>query len=183
MSRWEAEIEDIKEEIRKESIRILVWGPGDPGEDVPAEKRTGWEKRKEIRQILDDIYTYAEVRLSEDREMLKASNWVSGKLLQEAIQASKAHLVIMLDTGSRGLHLELDYFPLRYSWFSKKAHVFIPKRYIDSEGLVGEVFKELNPDRLEGYTEEEFETCTLATEKAVRAADTAAGAYYLQKFG
>lgn len=179
MGRWKDEADEIRRGVHYVPIKILVWGPGDPGSGAPDEKRKGYEKRLQIRDLLRTSFPHAEVYFSEDTEMVEVGEAVSGQLRREALQARIADLVLMLDI-SRGADLELDHFVPTYPWFREKVHVFLPERFVNSQGLVGEVFDYLRRDQVEGFTDEEFETCLVATEKAIRVAETVALAHRLR---
>lgn len=160
----------ITREARLEPIKVLVWGPGDPGPTAPPEIKKAYQKRIQIKDELKKAFPRAEVFFSEDPEMLEISKTFRGHLRKEAFQAKIADLVLMLDI-SRGADLELDYFVPKYSWFRDKVYVFLPERYVPPKGLVKEVFDYLLPYQVEGFTDHEFEHCSLATEKAVAIAE------------
>ena len=165
------EAERLMRDLSRQPLKILVWGPGEPAEDTT--DRRGYEKRVQIRDAIRDKFPSSEVYFSEDPEMQDISSAFKGQLDREVMQAWVADFVIVLDM-SRGSDLELDHFIPTYSWFRKKVHVFLPEEYVNSGGLADEVFNELNPDRLEGFTREEFEECSLARVKAINATTRAA---------
>lgn len=152
-----------------EHIRVLVWGPGDPGPAAPADRSAAYEKRLKIKKVLRAEFPCAEVYFSEDPEMDALTNGAGGVLRREALQAYTSNLVIMLDLG-RGVDLELDHYVPTYGWFCKKVHVFLPGKYLPATGLVKEVLDLIPPRQIEGFTDAEFADCSLATGKAVRAA-------------
>ena len=181
MGRFEERAKQIKEDVKYETINILVWGPGDPGSDAPSEKRRAYEKRIQIKEVLRKEFPRAEVYLSEDTEMIKIAEGIHGQLKKEALQASAADLILILDIR-RGADLELDHFVATYSWFRDKVFVFLPEQYVPpTQGLVAEVFNYLTENQVEGFSEQEFKDCTVATVKAVRAAHTTAMASYLSR--
>lgn len=153
-----------------EPIKVLVWGPGEPpkGSDDRA-----YKKRVQIKDLILEKFPRSEVYFSEDPEMQKLSAMMKGHLRKEALHAKLSDLVLMLDV-SRGADLELDHFVPTYSWFREKVYVFLPEKYVSSKGLVKDVFDYLREDQIEGFTDEEFEKCTLATEKALRIAQSVA---------
>jgi hypothetical protein len=173
MTYFTEEADDIRNRARNVRLRILVWGPGKPEPTASPRERLGYEKRCQIKEVLRDSFKNAEVYFSEDPEMEAIGADIEDKLLKEALQASASDLIVILAI-SRGSELELDYFVPTYPWIRDKIHVFLPKRYVSppSNGLVSEVFKYLRPEQVEGYTDSEFKRCKVATEKAVRVADT-----------
>jgi hypothetical protein len=173
MSDFKAEADKIRVRARKESIRVLVWGPGAPKRGATGLKKKQYEKRRQIKHELKRVFPYSEVYFSEDREMDAAVEGVKEPLLKEAIQAKAAHLVLMLAL-SRGADLELDHFAPTYPWFRDKVYLLMPDKYVRTKGLVKEVYKYINPNRIEGFSDDEFKTCKVATVKAIRAADSTA---------
>lgn len=171
MSEWVDEAGKIKAALRYEPLKILVWGPGDPGSSATPECRKAYEKRLQIKQILADKFRCSEVYFSEDPEMVQISEGIRGQLRKEVLQARIADLIIMLDI-SRGADLELDHFVPTYPWFRDKVYVFLPEQFVPPHGLVREVFDHLTRDQVEGFSTEEFERCSLATEKAVQIAES-----------
>ncbi len=177
MERYREDANRIKESLKYVPIKVLVWGPGDPGPGASPEKIRAYEKRTKIKDVLDKEFSRGEVHFSEDEEMQDISSWISGNLRKEVFQAMLADFIIMLDI-SRGVDLELDHFVPTYPWFREKAHVFLPDIYVPPAGLAKEVFDYLKPIQVEGFSNDEFNECTLATTKAVRAALSAALALY-----
>jgi hypothetical protein len=179
MINWKNEADGIRRDAHYVPIKILVWGPGDPGSGAPSEKRKGYEKRLQIRDILRTSFPRAEVYFSEDPELVEISKPINGTLRKEALQARIADLVLMLDV-SRGVDLELDYFVSNYPWFREKVHVFLPERFVPPKGLVKEVFDYLKPNQVEGFTDQEFEDCYVATQRSICAAEAVALDYVLR---
>lgn len=169
MSKYAAEAAEIKEAARYQPIKVLVWGPGDPGPGASAEAKAGYQKRLQIRAVLRDRFPCAEVYFSEDAEMIQLTEGLGGQLLKEAVQARLSDLVIMLDLG-RGVDLELDHYIPTYDWFPRRVFLLVPKKYVDTKGLVREILDYLLPHQIMGFTPEEFEVCTVAKEMAVAAA-------------
>ena len=180
MSQYREMAKRIRERARYEAINILVWGPGDPGPDAPQERRLAYAKRIQIRDVLRKEFPLAEVHFSEDPEMIRIADGIYGQLRKEALQASISHLILMLDI-SRGVDLELDYFVPKYPWFRDKVFVFLPEQYVASQGLVAEVFDYLKEEQIQGFSQEEFDSCHVATVKAVNVAHTVALACYLER--
>ena len=170
----------ILENAKYQPINILVWGPGNPGVSADNDKILAYQKRIQIKEVLRKNFPRAEVYFSEDREMISISEGISGQLRKEALQARAAALIIMLDI-SRGADLELDYFVPNFPWFRDKVHVFLPEEYVPPKGLVKEVYNFLKPEQVEGFSKKEFNTCYVATFKAVRAAHTIALANFLKE--
>jgi hypothetical protein len=173
------EAQEILEFSRLQPIKILVWGPGIPEPSASIERKAAYGKRLKIRDNLRLIFPRAEVFFSEDPEMVELSAPLRGQLRREALQARIADLVIMLDI-SRGADLELDHFVPTYPWFRDKVYVFLPEEYVPPRGLVREVFAYLPEDQVEGYTQQEFEECTLATKKAMEIAQSVAVDLFLK---
>lgn len=178
MSRFEERAKQIKENAKYAPLNILVWGPGDPGPDASLEKQKAYQKRIEIKKILKGRFPSAEVHFSEDPEMIRIADGIHGQLRKEALQAKAADLVIMLDI-SRGADLELDHFVPTYPWFRDKVYVLLPMQYVPPQGLVSEVFDYIRRDQVQGFSEQEFKDCSVATLRAVQIADTVALASYL----
>ena len=88
----------------------------------------------------------------------------------------------MLDI-SRGTDLELDHFVPKYPWFRDKVFVLLPEQYVPPQGLVAEVFDHLKDEQVQGFSQDEFDSCHVATVKAVKAAHTVALACYLERPG
>jgi len=180
MLRYRSMAESIKEEAKKEPINILVCGPGDPGPNAIQEKRLAYEKRIQIRDALRREFPHAEVFFSEDPEMNQIAEGIGGQLGKEALQARVSHLILMLDI-SRGVDLELDYFVPKYSWFRDKVFVLLPEQYVSTQGLVKEILDYLKKEQVQGFSQDEFDSCQ-TTAKAVNAAHSVALACYLEKF-
>lgn len=173
MPSFREEALSLLEDARFEPIKVLVWGPGDPGPTASPESKKAYQKRIQIKEVIKEEFPRAEVFFSEDSEMLEISKGLKGHLRKEAFQAKIADLILMLDV-SRGADLELDHFVPTYPWFREKVYVFLPERHVPPQGLVKEVFDYLRPDQIEGFTDSDFQHCTLATEKAVAVAGTIA---------
>lgn len=167
MNNWKKEAEEIRENARYAPLKILVWGPGNPGPGASDEKRRNYEKRVQIRDVLRNEFHRAKIFFSEDPEMIEIAENISPQLRKEALQAKVANLVLMLDM-SRGADLELDYFVPTYPWFRDKVHVFLPEKSVPPKGFVKQVFDHLREDQVEGFTDQEFEECSVAKQKAVR---------------
>lgn len=182
MSNFQVSSDEIEKQARKQSLKILIWGPGNPGKKSNPKQKKAYKKRLQIRDSIRKEFTEAEVFLSEDPEMQKMTEKFSTELLRQAAQAAAADCIIMLDLG-RGVDLELDHFVPKYSWFRTKVHIFLPKKYKDTRGLVKEIYKLVSKDQISYFTPTEFEKCTVAKEKAVNAVLSFALGSMLTKFG
>jgi hypothetical protein len=178
MDEWREDAQRLIRKARKRRLKILVWGPGDPGTDSPETKRRLYEKRLKIQETLKAVFPRATVYKSEDPEARKLVEGVTDELVQEEAQALTAHIIMVLAI-SRGTEVEIDYFVPVHPWFRSKAFVFIPQRYLPPRGMVKNIFKHLTDDQVIGYTEDEFVNCTLATQKAVEAATNVAMHQYI----
>src|ERR1043165_7933030 len=134
MPKWKQEAQDLLRQCRNEPIKILVWGPGDPGPKAPREKQKAYRKRLKIRKVLRSRFPFAEVYFSEDPEMKALRLTGMSDLDLEMLQATFADLIIMLDI-TRGVDLELDYFLPNFPWFRDKAYIFLPEQYVSTNGL------------------------------------------------
>lgn len=177
---YKEEAKRIRENAMHEPIVILVWGPGDPGENAPSDKCKAYEKRLKMKTHLKQKFPRAEVFFSEDKKMKELTQTGQSQLQAEAMQAKIANLILMLDLG-RGVDLELDYFVPKYPWFRDKVYVFLPIQYVSTKGLVAEVFDKLESNHIIGFSEQEFKSCKLVTEKTFEVAHTVAMDHYLQR--
>jgi hypothetical protein len=173
MGNYNAEADAIKRKWRNEPIKVLVWGPGNPGIGAPPDKIKAYQKRKKIKEELKVKFPCAEVYFSEDKEMIKISEGIHGQIRREALQAKLSDLVLMLDI-SRGVDLELDHFIPTYPWFRDKVYIFLPEEYVSTTGLVADVLEKVPRCQIEGFTKDEFDSCKVASEKAVRIVDNVA---------
>jgi hypothetical protein len=169
MNDFEHRAQEIIDLARQQRLNVLIWGPGDPGESGDPDAKKGYAKRCLIRKELRENFPRAEIKFSEE---LKETITIRGTIPQETVHAASADLVIILDI-SRGADLELDHFT-KYSWFRKKVWLFVPQEYLDSAGLVAEVFKLIPKDQRQGFTTEEFERCDVAKRMSVDVVTTVA---------
>lgn len=169
MSDYEREAAQLLQRAFNSDLRILVWGPGDPGPTGSAQRRAAYAKRVQIRDELRSRFPNAGVYFSEDPEMVELTKDVREQLRKQALQARVSDLTIMLDIG-RGVDLELDHFVKTYPWFRSKAHVFLPANFVNTPGLVAEVLQELPRQNVEGYSKAEYKRCDVARRKAVEVA-------------
>lgn len=160
----------IIEGLRKKRLRLLIWGPGDPGKDGTAKAKANYEKRCLIRQTLKEKFPRSDVAFSEDLRTLE----LIGQLKQEAVHAKAAHAIIILAL-SRGADLELDHFVLNYKWFREKVWLLVPQEYLAKGSLVeDEVFKLIPQGQIQGFTAEEFDRSDVAKRMSVAIATTVA---------
>jgi hypothetical protein len=160
----ENKILSLRKTAKYMELMILVWGPGDPGPGGSPALRRYWEKRKQIREVLQQVFPNAEVFFSEDAELEALTRSIGRDILdQELVQAYSADCILVLDL-TRGAHVEVDRFS-NYPAIAAKMNVLIPDRYVGSTGLVAHVHKRTN---VIGFSDEEFEMCRVATEKAVQ---------------
>jgi hypothetical protein len=175
---WTLQEAELRESARQAKLRVLIWGPGDPGPSAAPEAKQRYEKRLKMRKAVESTFPRAEVRFSEDPPLLALTATIPGLLRKEAVHAKLAHVVLMLDI-SRGADLELDHFVPTYPWFRDKVYVFLPEAYVGTTGLVSDVFKYLRPDQLLGYTAAEYGACSVATIKAIEIVDAVAISHLL----
>jgi len=161
--------DEIREAAKLMHLKVLVWGPGDPGRRASADSKKAYQKRLQIKQEIKGAFPRSEVHFSEDKEMVDLAKGLHGQLRKEAFQAIASDLVIMLDLG-RGVDLELDHFLPTYSWFPPKVFLLLPRKYVNSKGLVKEVYDHLKPDQIGGFTPRQFDKCHVATCMALDAA-------------
>ncbi len=183
MSPYDQEAQEHLDFARRQNLKFLIWGPGNPGEEAPKEQQAGYRKRCQIRDLIrnGDRFGYAKAYFSEDEEMVKLTQGLHNQLIAEAFQALNVDGVIVLDI-SRGANLELDTYIPTYPWFRDIVYVLLPGQYIGAGGLADEVLNQLDTRRVIGYTQEEFDSCNVATVKAMEIADTVAMAKYLKRF-
>lgn len=175
---YKLEAEKIKATARCQPIIILVWGPGDPGDGAPLEKVKAYQKRVKIKAHLRERFPCAGVFFSEDKEMKELALTGQNQLEVQAMQAKFAHLVLMLDL-TRGVDLEFDHFIPKYPWFREKAYVLLPDKYVSTEGLTKTVLDKLERNHIIGFSEIDFDSCKLVTEKVDGVAHTIAMKYLL----
>jgi hypothetical protein len=169
MSRYDEEDAEIRRRAHREELKILVWGPGNPGVGGSPKRRRAYQKRIQIRDELRRRFPNSEVFFSEDPEMRHLTADLGGQLRKEALQAYLSDVIIILDV-SRGADLELDHFVPTYPWFARKVHVLLPEKYVGGSGLVNEVFDYVNKEQVQGFTQAEWKACTVASEKAMKPA-------------
>jgi len=180
MTKFEQDIKDFLNKVKKTThMNILVWGPGDPGPTGLDYNKKAYAKRLQIKDVLKATFDDVDVFFSEDPEMRVATDLTSNELLREAIQVEKADIIIVLDV-SRGTNLELDHYILSNARSRDKFHVFIHQNYFPVTGLVKSVFDKLSDDQIEGFSDDDFDKCSLATKKAVNAVHACACRLALQ---
>lgn len=176
MDRFNQEIQRVKEDIRYQPIKVLVWGPGQPGSDSDEERKRGYRKREQIRQEVSTTFPRTEVYFSEELMPIDLAN--GRPLLREAVHARISDLIIILDLG-RGVDLELGHFIPGYPWFRDKAFLLIKEEYVGTNGLVGEIHDYLPSNQIRRFSEEEFNNCEVATKLAIEATEVACLEYLL----
>ena len=157
-----SKIRSLREEARKQDLIVLVWGPGDPGASAPAESRKFWVKRGQIRDAVQKNFPAAEVVFSESDSLRDHTRDLEDLLTEELLHAAIADCILVLDV-SRGAHVEVDRFTTKPT-LAAKIRVLIPDKWVGSKGLIGSVHQDT---RVRGFSEDEFELCSLATEKCV----------------
>jgi hypothetical protein len=150
-------------------LKVLVWGPGDPGAGASEEVRKGYEKRLQIKEQIQTNFPNATVRFSEDPEMQEMGYPGMTKLEQETEHAYWADLIVSLFI-SRGAYFELDYMIPAFSWIRDKVYLLLPDRYVSTEGFIKELYNFLRPVQIKGYTDEEYRICKVATERSLEIA-------------
>jgi len=159
--------EEVKEELFKESIIILIWGPGKTLPDGKA--YPGFEKRLKIKEALKEKFPHANVVFSEDKELIEHTPELETQLDKELFQAKMSDIVIILPL-SRGSQLELDHFAF-YPEIARKIRVLLPQEYCDNPGLSGDILRLV---AVEPYSVSEFDECHVATVKCIKMALSAA---------
>lgn len=170
MNNFELEEQEFFDVACYQRLNVLIWGPGDPGENGDPEAKKAYEKRCLIRTVLLEKYPRSKVRFSEE---IKKRNPEMSQLDQETFDAKFADLVIILDI-SPGAHLELNHFT-KYSWFRTKVCLFVPQKYLDTPGLADEVYKLIPEKQRKGFSPEEYERSDVAKVMAVNIVEIVAG--------
>ncbi len=132
-----------------------------------------------IKAHLKERFPSAGVFFSEDKEMQELALTGQSQLEKQSVQARMAHLVLMLDL-TRGVDLEVDYFIPKYPWFREKAYVLLPDQYVSTKGLTETVFDMLGSNHIIGFSNTEFDSCKLVTEKVDGIAHTIALKYVIE---
>src|SRR6266576_329176 len=169
MNEFERREEESYSLARYQSLAVLIWGPGDPGENGDDEARQRYAKRCLIREVLREHFPRSTIRFSEE---IKKRNSFTTQLDQERNDAYNADAVIILGM-SRGTDLELDHL-IVHSWFRKKVWLLIPQQRLASPGLADEVYKLIPENQRSGFTPEEYERSDVAKVMSVNALDAVA---------
>lgn len=168
MRDWNREAQDIFDDSKHERLLILVWGPGVPDASTPADRRKGYEKRIQIKEVLTAEFPRASVHFSEDPDMLALGLPTMSRLDLERLHAAIADLIIILPI-SPGSQLELNHFIPTAPAIRDKISVLLPERHKSSPGLVTqEILDFLKKVKIIGYTQDEWDVCKVATEKSVQ---------------
>lgn len=169
MNEFERREQESRSLARYQSLVVLIWGPGDPGENGTDEEKQRYAKRCLIREVLKEHFPRSTIFFSEE---IKKKNPLTTQLDQERTEAFNADLVIIL-AMSHGSNLELVHF-IKHSWFRKKAWLLIPQQYLVSPGLADEVYKLIPENQRSGFTPEEYERSDVAKVMSVNALDVVA---------
>ena len=147
----EARIEAIGNRLKQEEFYVLVWGSGEGNQ-------AAYEKRTLIRDHLAASFGDENVRLSEDSAF---QGYVQeyGEFAAEAMEAQAVDAVVIFDT-SVGPHTELTKFE---DILRGKSIVFVPHAHKESRSFAATAYDVL---KVEGYTEEEFQSCNSIRRKA-----------------
>ena len=157
----EENIKSFLEDAKRLEMLVLIWGPGDPGDSTHPNHKY-WEKRCMIRELLRREFPNAGVYFSEDEALRKYTIHLDDALIEEGVHAEKADCILVLDV-SRGAHVEVDRFsalPL----IAAKMRLLLPERYVGTKGLVSVIHKRV---RVVGFSDQEFDECSLARKKCI----------------
>jgi len=163
MSLASDKIARLNERAKREELVVLVWGPGDPGATGDKDAKAYWLKRNQMRDALGKEFKESEIYFSEAAELRDHTRDLDTLLTEELVHAGIADCILILDV-SRGAHVEVDRFS-NYPSVAHKMRVLLPEKYVGSKSLAGELQKGL---RVIGFSETEFEKCSLASEKAIK---------------
>jgi hypothetical protein len=152
----------LKDRAKREDLVILVWGPGDPGPGGSTEIKRYWEKRQQIRNILAATFTSSQVFFSEDKALRSRTQGLGDLLPEELVHAGIADCILILDV-SRGAHVEVDHFS-GYPSIANKMRILIPRRFVGGKGLVSAIHDKL---KVHGFTDQQFDRCTLASKTCI----------------
>lgn len=168
MTMFGEEVQRIIAAARAVPLRILVWGPTQPGAGVSDLTRTAFDARVRVKRALIETFPRADVQFSEEFEHPQLLGPMS-LLTAEAVHARVADLVLIID-AARGMQLELEHFVMSYPWFREKVFVFCPQ--FGSGSLDSGVYITLVPsDHIQTFSEREFNEDAVA-ERAVRIVQT-----------
>ena len=158
----EDRIKGLFAEARQAELIVLIWGPGDPGSDPSHPSYPYWNKRCQIREEIRKAFPNAGVYFSEDDQLRQFTRHLEDVLAEEWVHASQADCILVLDV-SRGAHVEVDRFS-RDPILAAKMRLLLPVRYVGTTSLVSMLHHRL---RVIGFSDEEFDLCSLATKKCV----------------
>lgn len=158
LERWDAERQALVADIKKISLRILVWGPSPTSPSPVAQKRV---------QIRDALV--AEGFLAVFSEIWATAEPGLSQKTNELTQALTAHLIIILIEGSPGALAELHDFSSRED-IGRKMLVMCPRKYSDGYSITG-AGAILNKafGNLDLYEDGEIENCNVLTRALARA--------------
>src|ERR1700728_3476450 len=104
-------IDGLFAEAKQTNLVVLIWGPGNPGDDPSHPSYPYWQKRCQIRQEIRKAFPNADVYFSEDDELRRYTDRLEDVWAEEWVHASQADCILVLDM-SRGAHVEVDRFSL-----------------------------------------------------------------------
>jgi len=162
-------INALRMRARLETLVVLVWGHGDPGPGGSETSKKYWNKRNQIRDEIQKQFPNSEVLFSESSPLRRGTNDLNDLLDEELVHAKIADCIIILDV-SRGAHVEVDRFT-SIPDIARKMTVLIPEQFVGNTGLVSHVHKHA---RVQGFSDIELDSCTVATLKSISIVDTAA---------
>lgn len=166
----------LREKIRQQEMLILIWGPSRPDTNATPEQHKLYAKRLQIKQKLKTTFHKSEVFFGEDPEINILTEGFRGELEKARIQAERADLILVLESN-RGSSIEIEYFMPE---FRKKIYVLMPNKFLPKKGLYASTLNLLEPEHIIGYTQKEFDNCTLASEIAIKVADSVAMERFLR---
>lgn len=157
-------------------LRVLIWGPGNPGEHAPENRVLAWKKRCLIRKVLRSVFPCSDIKFSEEIDTPKGD---LDLLVRETAHAAKADVVIILDM-SPGANVERDYFIPRYNWFRQKVFLLVPKqkdgdpRPSDESGPRGDIYRAIPDRQIKIFTKKQFDDSDVAKKISVDIVTTVA---------
>ncbi|MGH8478245.1 MAG: hypothetical protein ACREXK_01370 [Gammaproteobacteria bacterium] len=140
--------EELEKRLREQELAVLVWGPGVGGGEHH-------EKRRKIRQALEEHFSKSEVRFSEELKQLVPGADDIGIGEQEEYQLALSDACVVLDM-SAGPAAEIAYFarsPLKH-----KLIVFTHDRHKGSESFPAQLREGLEHHF---YSDAEYASCSL----------------------
>lgn len=144
---FEEGIEQLENYVKVTKLNILVWGPGEGGGEH-------YEKRKKIRQVMQENFPKADVRFSEEESLKKIVPGAEDLSTpdQELWHLGACDVCVVLDT-SKGAGEEIAHFT--NSTEAYKLLIFTHERYRGSTGFPAALRKYNNQIF---YSEEEYKS-------------------------